>query len=303
MKTRESVLFGRLLANALIERGGFGSGHHGHAGREGEVGGSKPGGVLVGRIDADDADEQFKFSGQARLARPKGPHVDISLRRTTGKGRLEIHGAKDKGGKTQKGVAVVRVGDANVQLDHDELHDLRSKMRFVHEANTRGATSVGRDEKKIARGNSIEVKVGGKTVTVPVNDVSIRAIDDAVRATKTKGYHLAAERPSEVASAVKRMSNENPVRVAKALGFSKAGTYASMKAHAERFTDRGMRRMATQRAAGRGKGSKAYFEKAVKNAIAARSEARGAEARMSATQAAKAYKRAAVWTTILSRRK
>lgn len=307
MHTSESRLWGNQLASALegvvvspreLDKGGHGSGHAGHAGRPGEVGGSEPGGVLIGRADAPDADDQFKFSGKARLDRPKGPHVDVEIGGRT-RGRLEVHGMSEKG-KTVKNKAVLRVGGSSIEVDHDELHAIRSKMRWVHTSTEKNVTEVS--GKKIVRGGSVSVRIGERHVSIPVNAQSVASIDRAVHATKAKGYSLTAERHQDVAKAVHLMRTTNPVRVLKDKGFSKAGNFAAFHTHVEQHKDPDLRRMARAKQVGKGPRGKAAVESALKSLTEARAQARSSYAKLSGTQAVRHYKQAAILTTILGRK-
>ena len=74
----EKSLRGDAPSEEIIEKGGFGSGHYGHSGRPPKVGGSKTGGVKVGRAEMPDYASQFKFSGQTKLEdRPGGTEWSV----------------------------------------------------------------------------------------------------------------------------------------------------------------------------------------------------------------------------------
>ena len=303
MKTNLSQMWGDQLAKALegvtpVEKGAPGSGHFGHAGRKGLVGGSEPGGVLVGRADADDADEQFKFSGNATLTRAKGHGVEVSIKGKS-KGSLVVHGISD-GGKTVKGKAVLALGNKSVEVDHDELHAIRSKMRWVQTANDKDIKEIG--GRNVARGHSVEVKIGEKAVSIPVNAKSLDAVDRAVKATKMKGYSLAAEPHSLIAKAVRDMRSSNPVSVVKTRGFSKAGQFASFMTHVEQHSDADLKKMLRARQMGASPMQKAALDSVHKDLIAARATARANKTNLSGTQAARFYRQAATLVTVLGRK-
>jgi hypothetical protein len=303
MKTSESERWGRQLAHALqnvkivghiVQKGGAGSGHYGHAGRPGAVGGSVVGGVLIGRKDAPDAEEQFKFSGKATLSRPQGPHVEVSVGSKKG-GRLEIHGEADSAGKALKNTAVLRVGGQAVRVDHDELHAIRSKIHFLQSANEQKL-------KNVARGTSMTVQVGNRKVDVPISKKTVETIDRAVKATKDKGYSLAAEGRTAIRGAVKSMTKDNPIRVCKDLRFSKAGTFAAFRTHVERPKDKDVTKMADDRKSGKGKAGKKLIDTNLWNFMAMRAEGRKAFKELSGTQAIRSYRDAAVYLTHLGRK-
>lgn len=297
MKTQQSQFWGSQLAKALdgiqVEKGGPGSGHYGHSGRKGEVGGSAPGGVLVGRADAPDGEDQFKFSGKATLERAKGEHVYVSVGGKAG-GDFEVHGS-DK-----RGMVSVRVGGKVVELDHDELHAVRSKMRFMNEMNKQDVKHIA--GKAVARGQSIVVKVGGKSVSIPVNDKSVREIDDAVHHTRDNGYTLAAERRHQIVGAVKAMRVGNPVAVVKKLGFSKAGQLSAFVSHVEHHSDKDLRKLLSRAAAGRGPVAKKFLQNIHAQILEARTQGRAARKALSGTQAVQHYRKAALLVSHLLRK-
>ncbi len=305
VKTTLSGFWGDQLAKALegvkvepVEKGGTGSGHFGHAGRHGEVGGSEPGGVLVGRADVPEASDQFKFSGKARLDRTRGPHVEVSLGGKV-KGTLEIHGQSENG-RTLKGKAFVKVGSSSILMTHDELHTLRSKMHWVQTANEKDVKSIkGRD---VARGSSITIKVGDSQVSVPVNPQSVASIDKAVIATKLKGYSLAAEPKSSIAKSVQAMKDTNPVAVVKRLGFSKAGQLSSFMAHVEHPSDADLKKMLRMKQLGAGPIARATALNIQKQFQEMRATARSYRTQLSGTQAAQYYRRSAILLTNLGRK-
>lgn len=243
MNTKDSKKWGDALVAALgpkakakvdpkVEKGGPGSGHFGHAGRPGKVGGSAPGGVQVGRRESPGSGEHFKWSGSAELKRKRGPNVKVSVSRNSRRRRFEVHGAVDRRGRTRRGRAAIRVGNDTVELDHDELHDLRSKMRYLHMTNERGVTSVA--GKEIARGDSIDVEVGKKKVSVPVNADTVREIDRAAHAAKRHGFSFTAESRRQVRTAYEQMvRGKNPIQVVKDMGFSKAGKAAAIRTYVD----------------------------------------------------------------------
>jgi len=242
MNTKESKKWGEALISTLggtktkkdpnVEKGGPGSGHFGHAGRPGLVGGSVEGGVQVGRRESPESSEHYKWSGKAQLKRKRGPNVNLSITTNKRKRKFEVHGAVDAKGKTKRGKAAIRVGNDTVELDHDELHDLRSKMRYIHMTNERDVKQIA--GKDIVRGDSIDIEVGKKTVSVPVNEDSVREIDRAAHAAKKDGFSFTGESRRSIRQAYERMARgETPVQVVKDLGFSKAGKFAALRAYVD----------------------------------------------------------------------
>lgn len=302
MNTNLSKVWGDQLASALsgikIEKGGDGSGHYGHAGRDGKVGGSEPGGVLVGRADSPDAHDQFKFSGKATLTRTRGGSVEVSIGGKA-KGTLEIHGIAEKG-RTLKGRTVLAMGGKNVEVDHDELHALRSKMHWVQTANANDVKEIA--GKAVVRGQSVNVKIGEKSISIPVNAKTVEAVDKAVIATKMKGYSLAAEPHKDIAKAVREMRSSNPVSVVKAKGFSKAGQLASFMTHVEQHSDADLKKMLRTRQMGATPMQKAALDSVHKDLIEARATARSYATKLSGTQAAGYYRQAATLVTVLGRK-
>jgi len=242
MNTKESKKWGDGLVAALggtktkndpnVEKGGPGSGHFGHAGRPGVVGGSVETGVQVGRGGSPEAEGHFKWAGKAQLKRKRGPNVNLSISTNKRRRKFEVHGAVDAKGKTKRGKAAIRVGNDTVELDHDELHDLRSKMRYVHMTNERDVKQIA--GKDIVRGNSIDMEVGKKTISIPVNEESVREIDQAAHAAKKRGFSFTGESRRQIRGAYERMARgETPIQVVKDLGFSKAGKFAALRAYVD----------------------------------------------------------------------
>jgi len=235
MNTKDSRAWGLKLASVLgggnVDKGGPGSGHYGHAGRPGRVGGSVPSGVRVGRSEAEGSGSHFKWSGTAELRRARGPSVRLSIVKGAKRRAFEVHGAVDAKGKPKKGKCVVRVGGDTLELDHDELHDLRSKMRYVKMTNDRDVGQI--DGRDIVRGDAIEVEVSGKKVTVPVSDETVREVDRASHATRGEGYSFTGESKRQVKAAYDRMQRENPVHVVKDEGFSEAGKAAALRVYVD----------------------------------------------------------------------
>jgi hypothetical protein len=242
MNTKDSKSWGERFIAVLgkktkdgdekVEKGGPGSGHFGHAGRPGKVGGSAPSGVQVGRRESPESDAPFKWSGKAQLKRKRGPNVNLSVSSNRRSRRFEVHGAVDARGRTKRGKAAIRVGNDTVELDHDELHDLRSKMRYLNMARNRDVTHIA--GKKIARGDSIDVEVGKRKVSIPVNDQSVREVDRAAHAAKRHGFSFTAESRRQVRMAYEQMvRGKNPIQVVKDLGFSKAGKAAAIRAYVD----------------------------------------------------------------------
>lgn len=242
MNTKESKKWGNALVSVLgktkgakdptVEKGGPGSGHFGHAGRPGLVGGSVEGGVQVGRGESPESGEHYKWSGKAELKRKRGPGVKVSISTNKRKRRFEVHGAVDAKGKTKRGKCVIRTNGDTVELDHDELHDLRSKMRYVQMTNDRNVSQIaGRD---IVRGDSIDVEVGKKKVSIPVNQDTVREVDRAAREAKKSGFSFTGESKRQIRQAYERMARgETPIQVVKDLGFSKAGKFAALRAYVD----------------------------------------------------------------------
>lgn len=242
MNTKDSKLWGNRLVSVLgkvkgtkdptVEKGGPGSGHFGHAGRPGLVGGSVESGVQVGRGEAPEAESHFKWSGKAELKRKRGPNVKLSISTNKRKRRFEIHGAVDAKGNTRRGKAVIRTNGDAIEVDHDELHDIRSKMRYVQMANERNVNQIaGRD---IVRGDSIDVEVGKKKVSIPVTQDTVREIDRAAHAAKKQGFSFTGESKRQIRQAYEMMARgDTPVQVVKDLGFSKAGKFAALRAYVD----------------------------------------------------------------------
>lgn len=242
MNTKDSKLWGNRLISVLgktkvtkglnVEKGGPGSGHFGHAGRPGLVGGSVESGVQVGRGEAPEAGGHFKWSGKAELRRKKGPGVNLFISTNKRKRRFEIHGAVDAKGNTRRGKAVIRTNGESIEVDHDELHDIRSKMRYVQMTNERDVRQIaGRD---IVRGDSIDVEVGKKLVSIPVNQETVREIDRAAHAAKKQGFSFTGESKRQIRQAYEMMARgDTPIQVVKELGFSKAGKFAALRAYVD----------------------------------------------------------------------
>jgi hypothetical protein len=302
MKTKQSQAFGSFLTKSLEEspikeltsvevgKGGPGSGHYGHAGRPGQVGGSGEGGVAVGRGEAEDADAHFKWSGKGALTRKKGSaEVSIAPKAT---GRFEVHGVADDKGKLKKGRATLRVGGKSVEIDHDELHALRSKMRYLQMANDRDVTHIA--GKKIVRGQGVEVKVGGKSVIIPVNKDTVKAIDRAAGHARDHGLSFTKEHRGQIREVVHAMKTEHPVEALKNRKFSKAGQLAAFMSHVDRHTTKDLSKILRVAQAGKNKMGKAAIAKIHEEMVAQRNAGRKAREKFGGTQAMKGYKRAAV---------
>jgi hypothetical protein len=296
MNTQDSKKWEALFAKALsaspaaefnpaVLKGGPGSGHWGHSGRPGRVGGSAPGGVAVGRADADDADEQFKFSGKAHLFRPNKPGVHLEAGARKVRGRFEVHGHED--GRS----AVLRVGRKSVKLDHDELHSLRTKMRWLHSANEQEVTDIA--GRGVARGH-LHVKVGRNEIHIPINADSVKEVDAAVQAARGQGYSLTQERKSQVRDAVREMQAGNPVSVLKKRGFSKSGQLAAFIVHVEKNGDHDLARMVEKAKLGAGAAIRAYLDESHKALLEHRNAGREARKKLSGTQAVEHYRKAAI---------
>lgn len=297
MKTRQSVMFGFNIAKALeespvelIERGGPGSGHYGHAGRPGSVGGSAEGGVAVGREEVEDSDEHYKWSGKGSLTRKKGAAEVAIVPRA--KGRFEVHGVADAKGKLKKGHATLRVGGRTVEIDHDELHALRSKMRYQHMTNERDVTHIA--GRKIVRGQGVEVKIGGKTVTIPVNKETVDAIDRAADHARKHGLSFTKEHRGQIREAVHAMKTQHPLEVVKGRKFSKAGQLAAFISHVDRHTTKDLGKIVRAAQAGKDRNAKQYFAKLHEKMVGHRDEGRKFRDKFGGTQAMRGYKRAAV---------
>jgi hypothetical protein len=235
MNTKDSKAWSNKLASALggavIDKGGPGSGHFGHAGRPGAVGGSVEGGVQAGRAEAPESGEHFKWSGKFEMKRKAGPSVNLSIVKDPKQRHFEVHGSVDAKGKPRKGKCVIRTNGDTLELDHDELHDLRSKMRYVQMTNDKDVEAIA--GKKIVRGDSIDVEVKGQTVRIPVNEDTVREIDRASHMSKKDGFSFTGESKREIRRAYDRMSRENPLKVVKDMGFSKAGKFAALRAYVD----------------------------------------------------------------------
>jgi hypothetical protein len=254
MRTGPSDLFGKVLADALnktpakkapkkqsrpltadegaLEKGGFGSGHFGHSGRPPKVGGSKVGGVKVGRGEMPDYASQFKYSGKDTIQSRPGPgglrgaaKVQMSSVKTTG--RLAIYGVLGKGGKTKKNQVSLEVNGRSIRLGFRQLHDIRSKVRWMHTANTKNVKqTAGRD---IARGESLEIKVGRDTITIPVNEETLDELHYATRGQIAKGESVSwpAEDSRKVRKIINEMRNQkDPFRYLNEQKLSLGGRFA-----------------------------------------------------------------------------
>jgi hypothetical protein len=171
----------------IDEKGGWGSGHFGHSGRPPKVGGSRPGGVKVGRAEMADAASHFKFSGKDKLrSRPGGKSVSVAVRPGKGDGLLSSSGIMGKNGKTARGKIRLSVpGGKSIKLGFKQLHDLRSKARFMHTANVNNVDHIG--GKKVARGDSIEVSDGENTITIPIDEKTLEELDHATKSAIGRG--------------------------------------------------------------------------------------------------------------------
>jgi hypothetical protein len=305
MKTKDSLAFGALFTKALqespvheIEKGGPGSGHYGHAGRPGAVGGSAEGGVAVGRAEADDSDEHFKWSGKANLSRKHGA-ASVSVSAKAKAHSFEVHGIADKNGKLQRGLAVLRVGGKKVHIDHDELHALRSKMHYLHMANQRGVSHIA--GKQIVRGQGIEVKARGNSVVIPINHETIKHIDKAAVHARKHGLSFTAESRRQIRDAVHAMSGTHPLEVVKGRKFSKAGHLAAFIAHVDRHEDTDLKRIVKAAKAGKSLKVKKLINNQHKLFEAVRAKAWEAREKFGGTQAMKHYRKAAVILHNISR--
>jgi hypothetical protein len=310
MRTKSSDLWLKRLGSALagstarevtkdfLEKGGPGSGHHGHAGRPGQVGGSVSGGVAVGRADSPEADEHFKFSGTAELSRASGRNVKLAMSDASGGKGFEVHGAVDKKGNIKKGKCSLRVGGETVEIDHDELHAIRSKMRYMNMINERGVTEIA--GKPITRGNALEVTADGKKVSIPVNADTVKEFDEAAKMARSEGLSFTGESKREVGEAVRAMGTRSPISVVKDRGFSKAGQLAAFMGHSNLLSERAMRGIVDGKKEPK---AQRYLSKVVDKIQMHRASGHDARKEMSGTQAMKEYKRAAVWMTAFMRRK
>jgi hypothetical protein len=290
MRTKYSEIWGNKLANALggagakevteeTLKGGPGSGHYGHAGRPGEIGGSAEGGVEVGRRGTGDSDKQFKFSGSAKLSRAKGA-AEVHITSGKVKGKFEVRGAVDGRGRQKLDGFTLHVNGKNVEIDQDEMHALRTHMRYLNGANKRET------DPRIVRGNAVTVKVGDKSVTIPVNDKTVKAM---------LAFHGGAKEPKgEIRAAVKAMETGNPIKVVKERGFSKAGQLAAFFSHVERHTTSEMETMIKRVP---NKLLKVALTKQMNKIVSLRGEGRKARKELSGTQAIKSYKAAAARMT------
>lgn len=239
-----------------IEKGGFGSGHYGHSGRPPKVGGSKQGGVKVGRGEMPDYASQFKYSGEGKLEdRPGGKGTWVKVQDEKGpEGTFVIHASP---GRKRNKMSIGMSGGEMVEIGMKEMHDLRSKLRFVHNANERGATqTAGRTIKK---GDSMTIQVGkGKNkrqITIPINQQVVDQFHYGVTLAKHAG-DLSTAFPDEdtemVAKIVKGMQNQkdpfkwlNEERVefgGKSQPISLGGRCAILKVYATKMSDQSLRR-------------------------------------------------------------
>jgi hypothetical protein len=198
---------------AVLEKGGWGSGHFGHSGRPPKVGGSKVGGVKVGRGEMPDYASQFKFSGKDTIrSRPGsgGSRSAAKVQMHSGKvaGRLGIHGVAGKRGKTKKNLVSLGINGKTIRLGFKQLHDIRSKARWMHTVNTKNVRqTAGRD---VARGESLEIQVGKESITIPINQETLDELHYATRGQLGKGESVSwpAEDSRQIAKIIDSMGNQ-----------------------------------------------------------------------------------------------
>lgn len=304
MKTTYSVKMLKGLGAALekapvgdvteeILRGGPGSGHYGHSGRSERVGGSEPGGLAVGRAEADDAEQHFKWSGKGELRRSRSPHVELAIKTTKSDQHFEVNGAVDSRGRQKPGKVNIKVGDKTLELDHDELHSLRSKMRYMKMTEDKNVTEIARRD--IVRGDTLSVKIGDKSVDIPINEQSTKMVESAARTIQRSGYSFALEDDKTILKAVDRIKEgENPITVMKKEGFSKAGQMATLHFLASTSIRTGeMDERVADKTSAMSKGGRWYVKNAAKEAKAQLNEGQSRFEELSGTQAMKHWKQSA----------
>lgn len=309
MKTTYSTNFLKKLKASLdgvdkaitsdIDKGGPGSGHFGHSGRPGLVGGSEPGGVAVGRaeVSAREVSPHFKWSGKTELERSRKPNVSLEIKPGKSGKRFEVNGAVDARGRQKPGKVVIRSNGDDLELDFDELHSIRSAMRYMNMVEQRNVHEIA--GKPIKRGKTLSVKVGEKNVNIPIKKRSMKMIEDAAKAIRGAGYSFTLESDKDILGAVDRIrKGEKPITTMKKLGFSKAGQMAVM--HFLTSTRIGteknpglMNDRVKQKAAYMSQGGKFYMRQAAKKAKEEHRMGLEKFDKYSGTQAMKHWKRAA----------
>jgi len=309
MKTTYSTNFIKKLKASLdgvskeiisdIDKGGPGSGHFGHSGRRGLVGGSEPGGVAVGRaeVSAREVSPHFKWSGKTELERSRKPNVSLEIKPgKTGK-RFEVNGAIDARGRQKPGKVVIRSDGKDLELDFDELHSIRSAMRYMNMVEERNVQEIA--GKPIVRGKTLSVGVGENKVNIPIKKRSMKMIEDAAKAIRGAGYSFTLESDKDILGAVDRIrKGEKPVTTMKKLGFSKAGQMAVMhfftstRIGTEKITGL-MHDRVKEKAGYMSAGGKFYMRQAAKKAKEEHRQGMENFDKYSGTQAMKHWKRAA----------
>jgi outer membrane biosynthesis protein TonB len=124
--------------------------------------------------------------------------------------RLYTSGIPGKGGKTKRGQIGLSVNRRSVRLSFDQLHDVRSKIRFMHTANEHDVQTIG--GKRVARGESLEITDSdGNSITIPVNDKTLEELDHAVKGAIGRGegsVSWLAENAGQVQELAKEFGNQ-----------------------------------------------------------------------------------------------
>jgi hypothetical protein len=286
---------GLLEGQEEILRGGPGSGHFGHSGRRGLVGGSEPGGVAVGRaeVSAREVSPHFKWSGKTQLERSRKPNVSLEIKPGKAGKRFEVNGSVDSKGKQKPGKVMIRSDGKELELDFDELHSIRSAMRYMNMVEDKGVTEIA--GKPIARGRTLSVGVGENKVNIPIKKRSMKMIEDAAKAIRGAGYSFTLESDKDILGAVDRIrKGEKPLTTMKNLGFSKAGQMATMHLlNGLRINTGLMDDRVKEKAGYMSQGGKFYMRQAAKKAKEEHKMGLERFDKYSGTQAMKHWKRAA----------
>jgi hypothetical protein len=288
-KTRDDLI-------SDIDKGGPGSGHYGHSGRRGLVGGSEPGGLAVGRREAEDSETHFKWSGKGQMTRSREPHVQLQIKPGKSGKHFEVNGAVDSRGRLKKGKCTIRVNGTSLELDHDEIHSLRSKMRYMKMTEDKGVTQIA--GKPIVTGGTLSVSVGEKNVDIPITEESMKMIESAGRMIRKAGYSFTLETDKEILKAVDKIrKGTNPITVMKGMKMSKAGQMAVLhflsnlelrKTDTPALIDAKVKDKASYMS----NGGKFYIRQAAKMAKGELDEGNKRFDKLSGTQAMKHWKRA-----------
>jgi hypothetical protein len=175
---------------------------------------------------------QFKYSGKDTIQGRPGPGgargaAKVQMSSAKASGRLAIYGVATKRGKTKKNQVAMTINGRSVRLGFRQLHDIRSKVRWMHTANTKNVRqTAGRD---VARGESLEVKVGKDTITIPVNEETLDELHYATRGQLSEGESVSwpAEDSREIRKIIKEVGNQSdPFRYLNDKKLSLGGRFA-----------------------------------------------------------------------------